>query len=229
MGTDEEFAEVVKQANSVADVLRLVRRARVGTNYAVVRERISSLGLSTNHWKRTGSATRLSLNECLRENSTYSRVKLKQRLITAGLLKNVCALCGCDPVWMGKPLVLRLDHENGVNDDGRLENLRLLCPNCDSQSSTYCGRNKKSPDRSDKRKCSCGTPISARASRCKPCQLEFLIKISRNQKTKINWPRIGELEAMLKTHNFSECGRLLGVSDNAVRKRLLNHGGDGGI
>ena len=38
-------------------------------------------------------------------------------------------------------LVLELDHINGVGDDHRLENLRLLCPNCHSQTETYCGRN----------------------------------------------------------------------------------------
>jgi len=46
-------------------------------------------------------------------------------------------------MWRGKPLVLVLDRINGVNDDYKTQNLRLLCPNCNSQTPTFCGRNMK--------------------------------------------------------------------------------------
>lgn len=68
---------------------------------------------------------------------------IKARLIRDRILINRCAICDCEPVWLGKPLILRLDHINGINDDWRVENLRLLCPNCDSQTPTFCGRNIK--------------------------------------------------------------------------------------
>jgi hypothetical protein len=47
-----------------------------------------------------------------------------------------------EPVWLGKPLVLILDHINGKHNDHRLVNLRLLCPNCNSQQPTFAGKNK---------------------------------------------------------------------------------------
>lgn len=81
------------------------------------------------------------LEQMLIEHCPYSRPTIKRRLVALGLLKLECAMCGIGPVWNAKPLVLRLDHVNGVNDDCRRENLRLLCPNCDSQTETYCGRN----------------------------------------------------------------------------------------
>lgn len=48
-----------------------------------------------------------------------------------------------EPVWAGKLLVLQLDHVNGKRDDNRISNLRWLCPNCHSQTNTYCGRNNQ--------------------------------------------------------------------------------------
>lgn len=59
-----------------------------------------------------------------------------------GLLKEECVLCGQNNIWNGKKLVLQLDHKNGNNKDNRIENLRILCPNCHTQTETYC-RNKK--------------------------------------------------------------------------------------
>lgn len=71
-----------------------------------------------------------------------SRYNVKWRLIRAGLLPNYCQHCGISE-WRGKPLCMHIDHINGVKDDHRLENLRMLCPNCHSQTETYGGRNMK--------------------------------------------------------------------------------------
>ena len=54
-----------------------------------------------------------------------------------------CTSCGLGPEWQGEKLVLQLDHTNGDHTDHRLDNLRWLCPNCHSQTPTYCGRNNK--------------------------------------------------------------------------------------
>jgi hypothetical protein len=70
-----------------------------------------------------------------------SRDAIKRRLLKAGLLKNRCDECGISE-WRGKPLSVHVDHINGVRDDHRLENLRMLCPNCHSQTETYGARNK---------------------------------------------------------------------------------------
>ena len=72
----------------------------------------------------------------------YSTNKLKKRLVKEGILVYNCTSCGIGDEWNGNPIVLQLDHINGIHDDHRLENLRLLCPNCHSQTDTWCGRNK---------------------------------------------------------------------------------------
>jgi 5-methylcytosine-specific restriction endonuclease McrA len=71
-----------------------------------------------------------------------SRRHLKQRILRLGLLEPKCAICNITD-WLGQPLVLELDHINGKNKDNRIENLRLLCPNCHSQTNTYCGKQAK--------------------------------------------------------------------------------------
>jgi 5-methylcytosine-specific restriction endonuclease McrA len=68
---------------------------------------------------------------------------LKSRLLKEKLIEYKCVKCGNTGEWQGEPLSLQLDHINGNNKDHRLENLRLLCPNCHSQTKTYSGKNSK--------------------------------------------------------------------------------------
>jgi 5-methylcytosine-specific restriction endonuclease McrA len=75
-------------------------------------------------------------------SSGKSRYNIKHRLIQAGLLRNRCDECGLSE-WRDCPLVSHIDHINGVKNDHRLENLRMLCPNCHSQTETYSGHNAK--------------------------------------------------------------------------------------
>jgi 5-methylcytosine-specific restriction endonuclease McrA len=71
-----------------------------------------------------------------------SRASVRRRLLMAGILENICEVCGLRE-WQGKPISMQIDHINGIRDDHRLENLRMLCPNCHSQTPTFSGRNVK--------------------------------------------------------------------------------------
>jgi len=83
------------------------------------------------------------LNAVLVEDSTYPRHSLKSRIIEDGLIEYTCSICGIGPIWQGLPMPLILDHINGINNDNRLDNLRFVCSNCDSQLPTYKSRNKR--------------------------------------------------------------------------------------
>ena len=105
-----------------------------------IKERIEKLGLDTSHFKY---AEPKPLNDWLTIWETTHRLPyLKRRILDEGLLKEECVLCGQNNIWNGNKLVLQLDHINGNNQDNTIENLRMLCPNCHTQTETYC-RNKK--------------------------------------------------------------------------------------
>ncbi len=92
---------------------------------------------------RNGLALRTVPNEVMfTKNSPTARGVIRRRIIADGLLPLKCK-CGLSNTWEGEPLSLHLEHRNGIKDDHRLENLCFLCPNCHSQTSTYCGRNVK--------------------------------------------------------------------------------------
>jgi 5-methylcytosine-specific restriction endonuclease McrA len=72
--------------------------------------------------------------------SGSSRWCKKAKLLREGYLADRCSRCGISE-WRGKRLVIQIDHINGVKNDWRIENLRMLCPNCHSQTNTFGGRN----------------------------------------------------------------------------------------
>jgi DNA-binding transcriptional ArsR family regulator len=112
-----------------------------------VRECMERFGFATNSWVKAIERGRIvrrdhliPLDDLLVVGRGTNRGHLKGRLLAAGRITNQCVECGISE-WRGKTLVLHLDHINGQNNDDRLENLRLVCPNCHSQTDTYCGGN----------------------------------------------------------------------------------------
>lgn len=71
----------------------------------------------------------------------YHSNKLRIRLIESGIKNNKCESCGLSE-WLGMKMRLELDHIDGNRYNHRLENLRILCPNCHSLTETYRGKNK---------------------------------------------------------------------------------------
>lgn len=88
----------------------------------------------------------INLNKILSGELTHNghnSSNLRKRLIDNDILPNKCAICGINASWNGMNLTLHLDHISGNDKDNTLSNLRLLCPNCHSQTPTYAGKNIK--------------------------------------------------------------------------------------
>lgn len=121
------------------------------------------------------------LDEILVVNSKFShKQRLVYKLLEEKLIEHKCNMCRICPVWQEKTLVLQLDHINGTNNDNRIENLRLLCPNCHSQTDTYGGKNIF------RHKCiSCNKKINGKYDRCNECyQKEGIHNIVHHAKSK---------------------------------------------
>ncbi|MBC3190541.1 transposase [Pseudonocardia sp. C8] len=146
--TDGELAAAVATETSVHGVLRRLGYEPNGGMFRAVTARIRTLGLDTSHFTgrswarghRFPMRRARPLSEILVRNSDYhSSAVLRRRLIAEGLKEPRCEECGLAE-WRGRPLPLHLDHVNGDHTDNRLENLRILCPNCHAQTDTWCGR-----------------------------------------------------------------------------------------
>ena len=148
--SDAQLAEAVVNSYAIAGVIRALGLQIGGSVYVMIKQRIAELELDTTHFTGRGwtkgrrRPTRGSLRpleDVLVVNSSYANThRLKLRLVREGLLSWRCASCSLEE-WLGKPVALQLDHINGLRTDNRIENLRLLCPNCHSQTDTWCGRN----------------------------------------------------------------------------------------
>ena len=151
--SDDEFKNLIASHSNYTECLRELGLSATGScSRQVIKKRIKELSIDTSHFSRRGKKKTISyrypLDDILCKNSFYGHSKgLKDRLVRAGLLEYKCAFCGNTGKWNNKALVLQLDHINGDHFDNRLENLRLLCPNCHSQTKTYAGKNaRKSKD-----------------------------------------------------------------------------------
>lgn len=71
----------------------------------------------------------------------WKNFKIKKYLVDNNIKSNSCEICNLPPIWNGKILTLQLDHIDGDRYNNDLSNLRIICPNCHTQTDTYCSKN----------------------------------------------------------------------------------------
>lgn len=145
--SDQKLSKAVEKSFSVAGVLRSLGFSETGTQHRNMKERIRSLGLDTLHFGKSksilgSSGYRADWAARLKKGTKVSNGPFKQWLYAEKLLPEECQICGQGPEWNGSGLTIQLDHIDGDPTNNELLNLRSVCPNCHSQTPTWCGRNK---------------------------------------------------------------------------------------
>ena len=136
--TDDQIREAYEKFNTLHQAASELQMTVVSLS-----RRAKNIGLA---WKdknyRSVQPTKIPLDEILAgKHPYYQTLKLKKRLIKEGVKENKCEDCGIDS-WMDKPISIQLDHIDGDSHNHKLDNLRMRCPNCHSQTPTYSGKNK---------------------------------------------------------------------------------------
>ena len=226
--SDEEAREAIAASLSYSDALRRLGIRPAGGNHRTLKLLARRLGVPTDHFDphavqrdvlRTVSRP-IPLEQILVRGSNYNRHNLKLRLYGTGLKQRACEMCGQGELWRGRRMSLILDHINGEATDNRLENLRIVCPNCAATLDTHCGKALRRPRTA--RTCQgCGAVVSDnRAKRYCSHDCYALAKagVPQPQRRVVERPPLAQLLAEIEASSWSAVGRRYGVSDNAVRK-----------
>ena len=205
----EKLEECVLSSNTYKECLEKLGIRAAGGNYKYLKKYISLYNISTSHFVLKYKITKkLPIEEFLIENSNCSRANLKRRLFEEELIENKCCLCGQDGNWNGMKISLILDHINGVHNDNRLENLRIVCPNCNAGLDTFAGKNTERETK--EYLCKCGDKIYKNSKECINCH--------SNKRRKVERPPYNQLIKEVDQIGYSATGRKYDVSDNTIRK-----------
>ena len=157
----DNLKEVILLCNSRNEVFSKMKLSNASGNYKSFNRLIKENNIDISHFRdRSEEALHLYNKGVLQsyensdifvDGSTVARSIVKKRIIRDELIEYKCIFCNNMGEWKGQKLVLILDHINGIREDNRLENLRFLCPNCNSTLETHCKGSKGLIEKVDKR------------------------------------------------------------------------------
>lgn len=134
--TDEDIRKYAAEVLSMRQLLVKLGKSPNGGNHGTINRRIAALGIDTSHWLRQG--IRVGPQKDL--NDYAHAASVKPHLIAERGHQCEIPECGISD-WLGAELMLEIDHIDGDPTNNHTSNLRLICPNCHSQTPTF--RNRK--------------------------------------------------------------------------------------
>ncbi len=148
--TEKELKIAAKKSNSIRQIIFSLGLIPAGGNYSQIKRFLEHYKIDIRHLKGKAwnkglkgiGKPRLALQQILVQDNHFQSYKLKRRLFAEGLKFPKCEECGWAKKSADGRVPLELDHINGNRKDNRLENLRILCPNCHSLQPTHRGRNR---------------------------------------------------------------------------------------
>ena len=221
--SQQQFVEAWNSSTYYTEVTEKLNLNKSGGSLRIIKETALELGLPFEAYNAQVNRTqrKFTLEEILVPNSPYkSNTTLKERLFREGIKEERCERCGLNE-WLGEKLLMTLDHIDGNNRNNSLENLKILCPNCHSQTPTWCGKNKDRtfPSTAKKKHCICGTEIENQNSTCRKCYDKIRKEIKE-------YPAIEDMIAGVEKLGMKPYADTIGISDNGLRKILRRQGID---
>ena len=168
--------KIISESQSFRDVLNKLGLGTHG-NYRTLQNNIKKYNIDISHFnanaiiiRKLTAFNKIPIEKILVEKSTYnSGTNIKNRLYDEGLKERKCELCGQDENWQGKHMSLILDHIDGVPNNNKIENLRIVCPNCNATLPTFAGKNVKK-NRAIIYYCECGNKRNKTSILCNTCE-----------------------------------------------------------
>jgi len=208
----EKLEKIIKESKTQKEALEKIGIRAAGGNFSTLKKYLELYNIDTSHFKKNydhmvflNDKNKIPLSEILKENSNYSRKSLKKRLYDEGLKIRKCEMCGQGENWRGRHMSLILDHINGIYNDDRIENLRIICPNCNATLDTHCGK------------------ISSIERINRTEKKENNIINSFVSRRKVNRPPFDLLKKEVESLGLEGVGRKYDVTGNAIKKWIKTY------
>jgi 5-methylcytosine-specific restriction endonuclease McrA len=140
--------EAIASSKTRAEVIQKLNRSVTTATYRRLKMFERQFNVDVSHFRpwstqkrKDAAPTRRTDESIFCEHSTASQSVLKSHILRDKLISYKCNSCPIVDQWNGQTINLQLEHKNGIHNDHRIENLCFLCPNCHSQTKTFCGRN----------------------------------------------------------------------------------------